>query len=341
MSAVFSPNKNLIEPASGSFNNAWAAPVNSNWAIIDQALGGTCIINVTGVAAGFILLEVAQYQCLSFIFEGTLSANLGYVVPAGVGGQWTVLNATNGGFSISFYTNQQTAPGVGFPYGYNTICWSDGINMRFSDDGTANTAQNNAQAYAANAANVAQSNAEAYASSVANTAQSNAEGYAASVANTAESNAIVASESYADSVANTAQSNAEGYASSVANTAQVNAENYAASVASAAQTNAINSAVATSESYANGLTTGGSNSNGTYRKTSDGTLEQWGILPAGVTGNGYTQTFPINFSSVRSIVLSPIGQDSTYYIATIANNAFSVYIGAYNTQFYWVAYGRT
>ena len=335
MSAVFSPNKNLIEPASGSFNNAWAAPVNSNWAIIDQALAGIFSIDVTGITNPYNVLSIEQYQPLQISFYGVLTQDTFFIIPNGVCGQWVIVNACTGGFNLFFNTNGGLS--VNCPTGYRSICVSDGTNMNLADSGTAYTAQANAQAYALSVASAAQTAAETAAQGYASAAQTAAETAAQGYASAAQTNAEIAAQAYASAAQTAAETAAQGYASA----AQTASENYAASVASAAQTAAINSAVMTSEAYANGLTTGGSNSNGTYRKTSDGTLEQWGVFPAGQTGNGYTQTFPTNFSSVRSIVLSPIGQDSTYYIATIANNAFSVYIGAYNTQFYWVAYGRT
>lgn len=94
MASIFTPNKHIEEPASGDYVNAWAAPVNANWTLIDTALGGLTTISVTGVAPGNYNLTLAQYQPLNIEFTGTLSADVGYSIPAGVGGIWCVSNAT-------------------------------------------------------------------------------------------------------------------------------------------------------------------------------------------------------------------------------------------------------
>jgi len=36
--STYTTNKNIEMPASGSYNNAWAAPVNADWADIDGPL---------------------------------------------------------------------------------------------------------------------------------------------------------------------------------------------------------------------------------------------------------------------------------------------------------------
>lgn len=91
-------NKGLAQPASASLN--WDVPLNNNFAIIDNALGGNATINVTA-ASGTIALTSAQYQNLYLIFTGTLTANVNYQIPAGVGGQWTVYNNSTGAFTIT------------------------------------------------------------------------------------------------------------------------------------------------------------------------------------------------------------------------------------------------
>lgn len=100
--STFTTNKNIEKPASGSYNNAWAAPVNADFDDIDNALGGHAAISVTGVAAGTYGLTIAQYQPVNIEFTGVLTANLVYVVPAGVGGLWSISNGTTGAFSLTF-----------------------------------------------------------------------------------------------------------------------------------------------------------------------------------------------------------------------------------------------
>ncbi len=102
MTSTFSINKGIEEPASGDYVNAWASPVNSNWTAIDVALGGTTSISVTGISAPTTTLTLIQYRPPNIEFTGVLGANLTYQIPAGVGGMWSINNATSGAFSLSF-----------------------------------------------------------------------------------------------------------------------------------------------------------------------------------------------------------------------------------------------
>lgn len=95
-------NKSLNDPAPGDLN--WNVPLNANFDILDAALGGVTTINVTGVTATPVTLTAAQYQKLIIAFTGTLTANVTYQVPSGVGGQWIATNAATGAFTITFRT---------------------------------------------------------------------------------------------------------------------------------------------------------------------------------------------------------------------------------------------
>lgn len=102
MASSFSVNKGLEEPASGDYVNAWATPVNANWTAIDAALGGTTSISVTGISAPTTTLTLTQYRPPNIEFTGTLAANLNYQIPTGVGGVWSISNATTGAFNLVF-----------------------------------------------------------------------------------------------------------------------------------------------------------------------------------------------------------------------------------------------
>jgi len=102
VTSTFSANKGLEEPAFGDYINAWATPVNANWTALDTALGGTTSISVTGISAPTITLILAQYRPPNIEFTGTLSANLNYQIPTGVGGMWSINNGTSGAFTLVF-----------------------------------------------------------------------------------------------------------------------------------------------------------------------------------------------------------------------------------------------
>lgn len=118
-------NKGLAEPSNGSLN--WDTPLNANFGIIDSALGGVTNLNVTSITTTQTL-TTAQYQSMILAFTGTLSANLIYQVPSGVGGQWLLINGTTGAFTITFRTAAAGATVV-VPTGYNTTAYSNGTDI--------------------------------------------------------------------------------------------------------------------------------------------------------------------------------------------------------------------
>ena len=93
-------NKGLNQPVIGS--TGWGTPLNDNFGYIDDAFGGVTTINVTGVTATPVVLTLTQYQKLIIKFTGTLTANVTYQLPAGVGGKWVLRNTATGAFTITF-----------------------------------------------------------------------------------------------------------------------------------------------------------------------------------------------------------------------------------------------
>jgi hypothetical protein len=181
MSASFTQNKNLIEPVSGSFTNAWAAPVNSDWSVIDTCFGGNTLIDVTDVTAGTYALTIAQYQPPNIEFTGPMSGNLVYVLPAGVGGIWTIGNATTGAFTLTV----GISGGVGaiVLQGFRTLIISNGANVVLADTSAPAQAQANSEAFATAADTVVLSSTESFASAAAASAQSNAETFSKNASN--------------------------------------------------------------------------------------------------------------------------------------------------------------
>jgi hypothetical protein len=97
----YTPNKNLIKPASGEFPNAWAAPVNDDWDFIDRAFGGTTTLNAVS-PTGTVTLTDIQYRAPIIIISGASPANTNYRLPAGVGGFWYIFNNSTGTSTITF-----------------------------------------------------------------------------------------------------------------------------------------------------------------------------------------------------------------------------------------------
>ena len=134
MTSTFTTNKSIEKPGNGDYVNDWNVPVNTDWNIIDQAFGGTTSLNVTGVSTTPVNLTInsvnaaLSYQSLLLTISGTLSNNVTYTIPSGVGGQWIVANGTTGAFNViiaSLGGGTSYAP----PQGYKTIIVSDGTNI--------------------------------------------------------------------------------------------------------------------------------------------------------------------------------------------------------------------
>lgn len=149
MSSTFTVNKGIEMPAAGDYVNAWAPPVNADWEDIDNALGGTTSISVTGIAGPTIALTLSQYQPPNIQFTGVLSASLTYQIPTSVGGQWTIKNSVTGSGSLSISINAGNVlvlqPG-------RTLIVSNGSVLDIADSATVA----GAQAYANTVANAAQ-----------------------------------------------------------------------------------------------------------------------------------------------------------------------------------------
>lgn len=119
-------NKGLEQPANGSNVDTWDVPVNGNFGIIDEALGGISTLTQT---TGTHTLAIGVYRTLILQSTVTLTGNVRYNIPSGVGGQWIVRNATSGNFTFTIGT---TAGGttVAVPQGQTRVVFSDGPNIR-------------------------------------------------------------------------------------------------------------------------------------------------------------------------------------------------------------------
>lgn len=126
-------NKGFEQPTAGSTN--WNVPLNANFGYIDSALGSTASISVTGVTATPVVLLEAQYRNLILSFTGTLTANVTYQVPAGVGGEWIVQNNTTGSFTLTIGNVSAGASAV-VPTGARRLVYSDGTNV-YAVEGTS------------------------------------------------------------------------------------------------------------------------------------------------------------------------------------------------------------
>ena len=125
MPSSFTTNKTIELPASGSDVNTWATPLNADWAIIDRAFGGVQALNVVALS-GTQALTATQYQPPIINVSGTLTADVAYQFPTGVGGFWFVSNITTGAHNLSF-----SSGGAG-----RTVTIAQGVRAAIICDGT-------------------------------------------------------------------------------------------------------------------------------------------------------------------------------------------------------------
>lgn len=126
-------NKVLNQPVIGS--TGWGTPLNDNFGYIDGAFGSVTNINVTGVTATPVVLSAAQYRNLIIKFSGTLTANVTYQLPSGIGGKWVLKNSATGAFTITLASLGGGTSFVAIPGFANAV--SDGVNTAGNFDSIA------------------------------------------------------------------------------------------------------------------------------------------------------------------------------------------------------------
>jgi hypothetical protein len=141
MTSTFTTNKSIEKPGYNDYaSNAtgWSGPVNTDFDINDKSFGGTTVKNPTGVS-GTVNLIASEYQSAILVFgvsvtsSATLTANIVYTIPSGVGGVWSAFNNTTGAFTITV-SSLGGGTSVVLSQGVSTIIFSDGTNIRLSDD---------------------------------------------------------------------------------------------------------------------------------------------------------------------------------------------------------------
>jgi len=142
MTSTYTTNKNIEKPAYNDYvanPTGWSGPINTDWDIIDAAFGGVTVKNPTGVS-GTVALTTSEYQKLILIIgvsatsPATLTANVTYTIPLGVGGQWIVYNNTTGAYTVTIAQASGGGSSVAVQQGARTCIYSDGTNVAIADD---------------------------------------------------------------------------------------------------------------------------------------------------------------------------------------------------------------
>lgn len=122
-------NRSYAVPTRGSDVGVWDTPLNTNFGLLDNNLGGVATIALSNQP---VTLTPAQYQCGTIRLTGALTANVTITFPS-VQGWWLIDNQTTGAF-VALLTcgsgnNIATEPGVA------TDIFTDGTNVGFRDLG--------------------------------------------------------------------------------------------------------------------------------------------------------------------------------------------------------------
>ena len=134
MTSTFTTGKaHLEQPASGDYPNAWAGPVNADWATIDACMSGTTSIALTNVN---VILTQPQMQAQRILLTGTLTGSVSVLFPSTIPGNFIIDNRTTGAFSVFVVTTAVSSVGITSPQGYRSFVFTDGTNVNLCDDGT-------------------------------------------------------------------------------------------------------------------------------------------------------------------------------------------------------------
>lgn len=136
MTSTYTTNKYLEEPGHGDQVNTWDGTLNTNFSRIDAAFGAVSSINLNGVSGTLDLTNAypipssAPYSYIAptIKLSGAPSNNVTIRVPSGVGGQWTVVAAFTGSYTVTF-GNIAGGSSVVLAQGYNNLVISDGTNI--------------------------------------------------------------------------------------------------------------------------------------------------------------------------------------------------------------------
>jgi hypothetical protein len=122
--ATFTPNKGYTIPTVNADLNIWGTENNNSWSLLDQNMGGTSTITLTG---GNVIATSAQAGALIQNLTGTLTSAATYILPA-LGGFYMVENNTTGAFSV---TIASSGGGKTFVITQGSVAWlvCDGTNI--------------------------------------------------------------------------------------------------------------------------------------------------------------------------------------------------------------------
>lgn len=132
--STFTASKNLEQVARGGDLGTWDSPENSNWAIVDAALGQAAAIALNN---SNVVLSTPQYQCNFITFNSTLSGSVSITFPTSFTGPYSISNVCTGSsaFTITLTTTAAGGKVIACPAGEIFDIFNDGVNLSFRNLG--------------------------------------------------------------------------------------------------------------------------------------------------------------------------------------------------------------
>jgi microcystin-dependent protein len=132
--STFTVSKNLEQVPRGGDLGTWDTPENSNWAIVDAALGQIVTI---GLNNSNVVLSSPQYQCAEIIFNSTLTGSVTITFPSTFTGPYIIQNLCTGtsAFTITLQTTVAGGQVVACPPGDSFNAINDGTNLKYHNFG--------------------------------------------------------------------------------------------------------------------------------------------------------------------------------------------------------------
>lgn len=131
-------NLGIVEPTpqDPAQTNIWAATVNTNMTLIDNAIAGLASVSCAG-GSNVVLTSTAgtpnQYRNGIVALTGTITSNIAVLWPAGITIPFRASNGTSGAFSVSLGVNNGSSAVAGvavtIPHGALGNFYSDGTNV--------------------------------------------------------------------------------------------------------------------------------------------------------------------------------------------------------------------
>jgi hypothetical protein len=136
--STFSPNLNIEEVARGGDVGTWDTPTNSNWTLMDSALGAITTISLNNAN---VVLNAGQFQSKQLTFNSTLTGSVTITFATSFIKSYEIQHLCTGSsaFTITLETTATGGQVIAVPPGEIVDVVNDGTNLKFKNLGRVGT----------------------------------------------------------------------------------------------------------------------------------------------------------------------------------------------------------